>query len=74
MHTVSTVNKVNVNSVKCVSITLQSSPRVRSINICTLATEWAVFPCARTDAYCDWMGIPCARSDIYCDRTEQEVH
>ena len=55
-HIVSTVNKVNVNSVKCVSITLQSSPRVQLINTCMpqdghslatgqmyIATAW-VFP------------------------------
>ena len=71
-HIVSTVNKVNVNSVKCVSITLQSSPRVRSINICTLATRWA-FPCHRTDVYCHWMGIPCHQTDTYCHRMGQEV-
>ena len=38
-HIVSTVNKVNVNSVKCVSITLQSSPRVQLINTCTPQDE-----------------------------------
>ena len=69
MHTVfnSLFNKVNVNSVKCVSITLQSSLRVRSINIWLLI---AVFPCTRTDACCDQTGIPRTRSDIYCDRTD----
>ena len=68
-HIVSTVNKVNVNSVKCVSITLQSSPRVHLINIYTLATGWA-FPCHRTDVYCHCMGISCHRSYIYCHRMD----
>ena len=65
--------KANVNSLKCVSITLQSSPRVRSINTCVLATRWA-FPCHWTDVYCHWTGTPCHRTDTYCHQIGQEVY
>ena len=65
--------KANVNSLKCVSITLQSSSRVQSINTCTLATGWA-FPCHWTDVYCHRTGTPCHQMDTYCHRMGQEVY